>query len=102
MDVIGAVIPYTEKARGAADKEDQVRSGCNMPSAVRLLQLGYGGAARLLVLLDVVESFFKLGNEWSFARGETVAAHDAPEIIAFRPLVPVVHSHDIFGRSGCH
>jgi hypothetical protein len=40
----------------------------------------------LLVLLDALESFFKMGDEWSFVRGETVAAYDAPQIGAPRPV----------------
>ena len=34
-----------------------------------------------LGLLDAVEGFFKLGDERCLTRLETVAAHDAPEII---------------------
>ena len=52
------------------------------------------------MLLDAVESFFKLGDEGSFARGKTVTTHDAPEIRAPRP-VPVVDGQDIFRRSAC-
>jgi hypothetical protein len=76
-----------------------------VPSAVRLLQLGFRRCAprgSLLVLLDAVESFFKLGDQRSLARRETVAAHDAPKITSARSLVPVVHGHDIFRWSACH
>jgi hypothetical protein len=54
------------------------------------------------VLLDAVESFFELGDQWSLTRLETVVAHNAPEIIAARPLVPVVYRHDIFRRTARH
>src|SRR5712692_6213319 len=76
-----------------------------VPSAVRLLQLGFGRCvprSTLLVLLDAVESLFKLGDQWSLTGLEAVAAHDAPEIIATRTLVRIVDGHDIFGRSACH
>ena len=81
-----------------------------MPSAVRLLRLRFGCSdlcsapmgAGLFVLLDAVESLFKLGDQRSLTRSEAVAAHDAPKITSARPLVPVVHGHDIFGRSACH
>jgi hypothetical protein len=43
------------------------------------------------VLLDAVESFFKLGDERSLSRRETVATHHAPEIITIRTQMPVVH-----------
>jgi hypothetical protein len=54
------------------------------------------------VLLDAVESLFKLGDERSFAGLETITSHDPPEIIAVWSLVRVVHSQQIFGRSACH
>jgi hypothetical protein len=43
-----------------------------------------------LVLLDALESLFKLRNQRSLAGLETAASHDAPEKIAIRP-VPIIH-----------
>jgi len=54
------------------------------------------------VLLDAVESFFELGEQWSLTRREAVATHDAPEIIAICPLVSVIYGQKIFGRAACH
>ena len=69
-----------------------------MPSAVRLLRLRFGRGdlcsapmgAGLFVLLDAVESLFKLGDQRSLTGLETVTPHDAPEVIAPRP-VRIVH-----------
>ena len=47
----------------------------------------FGIALALLMLLDVLERFFKLRDQWSFARLEAVASHDTPEIIAIRAMV---------------
>jgi hypothetical protein len=54
------------------------------------------------VLLHAFESLFKLGDQRSFTVLETVSSHDAPEKIADRFLVPVVHGHQIFGRPAGH
>ena len=92
------------KAKGAGDTDCRGSGSIGlqrMPSAVRLLQLGFarcGPRMALLVRLHAVERFFELGHQRSLARLEAVAAHDAPEIIATRSLVPVVHGHHIFGR----
>jgi len=112
--MIGAVVLYIEganrtslkfsKAKGAGDTDFRGSGSIGlqrMPSAVRLLQLGFarcGPRMALLVRLHAVERFFKLGHQRRLARLEAVAAHDAPEIIAIRSLVPVVHGHHIFGR----
>ena len=53
------------------------------------------------MFLDALEAFFKLGDQRCFTGREAVAAHDAPEVIAARTLVPVVHGHRIFGRPAC-
>jgi hypothetical protein len=58
--------------------------------------------ASLLVLLYALESLFKLRNQRNFAGLETVASHDAPEKIATRPLVRIVHGQQIFGRPARH
>jgi hypothetical protein len=54
------------------------------------------------LLLDVLESLFKLGDQRSLAGRETVASHHAPEVITARTLVSVEHGHDIFRWSACH
>jgi hypothetical protein len=52
----------------------------------------------LLVLLDALEAFFKLGAGRSLSRRETVATHHAPEIITIRTLMPVVPFTSSDGR----
>ena len=44
----------------------------------------------LLVLLHALEALFKLRDQRRFARLEAVASHDAPEIVAARPVVSIV------------
>jgi hypothetical protein len=56
----------------------------------------------LLVLLHAFESLFKLGDQRSFTVLETVASHDAPQKIADRFLMSVIHGHQIFGRPARH
>ncbi len=58
--------------------------------------------AALLVLLDALESLFKLPDQRSLAGLQTIASHHAPEKIAIRPLVRVVDGHQIFGRRARH
>ena len=58
-------------------------------------------SASLLVLLHALESLFKLDDQRSLARRETVTTHDTPEIITTRP-VRIVHGHHIFGRPACY
>ena len=95
------------KAKGAGDNDRREPGSIGLqrvPSAVRLLQLGFERCvlrSSLFVLLDAVEAFFELGDERSFSRLETVATHDAPEIIATRP-VRIVDGHQIFGRAACY
>jgi len=114
--MIGAVVLYIEGANRTSLKFSKAKARATdcrgsgsiglqrMPSAVRLLQLGFGrgyrrsARASLFVRLHALKTLFKLGDQRGFARGETVAAHDAPEIIAIRSLMPVVHGHHIFGR----
>jgi hypothetical protein len=73
------------KAKGAGDTEHRTRFdrsaicrprfACfNSASGVAIRSTSAG----LFVFLDAVEGFFKLGDERGFARGETVATHDAP------------------------
>src|SRR6266481_3487176 len=47
-------------------------------------------AKTLLVLLHALEALFKLRDQRRFARLEAVASHDAPEIVAARPVVSIV------------
>src|ERR1700681_2911144 len=67
----------------------------SVPSAVRWHRLRLRPARRaranLLVLLHALESLCKLRDQWSFAGLETALSHDAPEKIASRPLVRIVH-----------
>jgi hypothetical protein len=85
----------------------QVRCAASRNLQFDLFNLGSGGFGRCglrntsLVLLDALESLFKLGDKRSFTRLETALPHDAPEVIA-TGHVRIVDGHYIFGWSACH
>ena len=52
--------------------------------------------------LYALKPFFKLRYQRCFASLQTIASHDAPEIIATWPRACVVHRQQIFGRPARH
>ena len=87
-------VPARRASRSGTRQAERSRSGRTSPRVLGTharsrdgfeKRLRQGEARSLLVLLHALEALFKLGDERSLTRLQTVTAHDAPEIIAPRP-----------------